>query len=869
MRETESTQKKRNRKPRRIQLTETQRWVAGIILLFFAIYLLFVSINYCFTWSADQSAVSFDSDDGAISNGGGSLGAKMGELLIGRGCGLFGLAVPVVLLILALRILRYRPAYLERSVRISLIAMLIGTITLGFAFGMKWGVFGSGLGGALGIYAAMWLKGIIGPVGTGLLLLCSWILLAVYINRRTISVVNRVGGVIADSGAKVGEATKEFVHHHMGGEASSHAGESLPEEDEQNPADETDKEETETIYSHEQIADDLQKELSDLATSEEEPKGDDSFFEITDSREQAEQERVAEEEPSGERTDDETPRTFSHGEFEVIDLGGNTPSSGNKLGPGGVVMSDVAVDENGMDILVPAQKDAEIEEDEMENLYDPLKELSSYRRPEIESILQNHSVDVTVTEEEVRANKDQIVQTLRNFGIQIDRIKATIGPTVTLYEIVPAAGVKISKIRGLEQDIALSLKALGIRIIAPIPGKGTIGIEVPNRDREIVSMYSVIKSIKFQDSKAELPIVLGKTIQNETFVLDLTKMPHLLVAGATGQGKSVGLNAIIASLLYKKHPAELKFVMVDPKKVELSLYARLEKHFLAKMESEEEAILTDTQKVVYTLNSLCNEMEARYELLRKAEVKKISEYNQKFINRRLNPKKGHRFLPYIVVVIDEFADMIMTAGKEVEQPITRLAQLARAVGIHLIIATQRPDVKVITGLIKANFPARIAFRVTSIVDSRTILDQTGANQLIGQGDMLVSLNGEITRVQCAFIDTPEIEALTEAIGKQRGYPSAYLLPDYVPEGTDNGPGGELLDVDKMFGEVARFVVNSQQGSTSNIQRHFAIGYNRAGRLMDQLERAGIVGRAEGSKPREVLVSDPTRLESILNDLGID
>jgi S-DNA-T family DNA segregation ATPase FtsK/SpoIIIE len=426
--------------------------------------------------------------------------------------------------------------------------------------------------------------------------------------------------------------------------------------------------------------------------------------------------------------------------------------------------------------------------------------------------------------------------------------------------------VKISKIKGLEQDIALSLKALGIRIIAPMPGKGTIGIEVPNQNREVVSMSSLIKSIKFQDSTAELPLVLGKTIQNETFLVDLARMPHLLIAGATGQGKSVGLNVIISSLLYKKHPAEVKFVMVDPKKVELSLYSRLEKHFLAKMESEEDAILTDTQKVVYTLNSLCGEMEARYELLRKAEVKKISEYNEKFINRRLNPNKGHRYLPYIVVVIDEFADMIMTAGKEVEQPITRLAQLARATGIHLIIATQRPDVKVITGLIKANFPARIAFRVTSIVDSRTILDQTGANQLIGQGDMLISLNGEITRLQCAFIDTPEIERMTGFIQNQRGYANAYVLPDYVPEGSDGPAGGELGDVDRMFEEVARFVVTNQQGSTSNIQRHFAIGYNRAGRLMDQLERAGIVGRAEGSKPREVIIQDPRSLERIFEEI---
>jgi S-DNA-T family DNA segregation ATPase FtsK/SpoIIIE len=410
-------------------------------------------------------------------------------------------------------------------------------------------------------------------------------------------------------------------------------------------------------------------------------------------------------------------------------------------------------------------------------------------------------------------------------------------------------------------------------MIVPMPGRGTIGIEIPNRSRRIVSMHSVVKSAKFQESKYELPIVLGKTIQNETFVIDLAKMPHLLVAGATGQGKSVGLNVIINSLLYKKHPAELKFVMVDPKKVELSLYAKLENHYLAKMESEDSAILTDTQKVVYTLNSLCNEMQARYDLLQHAEVKKISEYNQKFLNRKLNPNKGHRFLPYIVVVIDEFADMIMTAGKEVETPIIRLGQLARAVGIHLIIATQRPDVKVITGLIKANFPARIAFKVTSIVDSRTIIDQTGANKLIGMGDMLMMINGELTRLQCAFLDTPEIERITNFIAKQKGYESAYLLPDYVPEDGGMSGGGDVKErigsLDSMFEEIARFVVNNQQGSTSFIQRRFNVGYNRAGRIMDQLEQAGIVGRSEGSKPREVLISDPASLERILNDLYIE
>ena len=519
---------------------------------------------------------------------------------------------------------------------------------------------------------------------------------------------------------------------------------------------------------------------------------------------------------------------------------------------------------------VIAYVDETLSEDEIEStLYDPTLDLSSYQRPPVE-LLEDHSVEVSVTSEEIVENKNRIKETLENFGIRIEKIKATIGPTVTLYEIVPSPGVRISKIKNLEDDIALSLSALGIRIIAPIPGKGTIGIEVPNKDKKIVSMYSVIKSVKFQESKYDIPVVLGKTIQDETFVIDLAKMPHLLVAGATGQGKSVGLNAIITSLLYKKHPSELKLVLVDPKKVELTLYSKLERHFLAKMPGEDDAIITDTHKVIYTLNSLCIEMDARYNLLRAAEVRKITEYNDKFIHRRLNPQKGHRYLPYIVVIIDEFADLIMTAGREIETPIARIAQLARAVGIHLVIATQRPTTNIITGVIKANFPARIAFRVTSMVDSRTIIDQPGANQLIGRGDMLVSTGNDLIRVQCAFVDTPEIERITEFIASQRGYVGAYELPEYTPEGGGEGAAGnktnDLSQLDSMFEEVARFVVQNQQGSTSSIQRRFSIGYNRAGRIMDQLEMAGVVGKAEGSKPREVLIADMMSLEKILSSL---
>ncbi|MCK4663461.1 MAG: DNA translocase FtsK [Bacteroidales bacterium] len=499
--------------------------------------------------------------------------------------------------------------------------------------------------------------------------------------------------------------------------------------------------------------------------------------------------------------------------------------------------------------------------------YDPTKDLSLYKLPHLDLLEKHELSNSMVTNEELVSNKNKIVETLGNYNIKIDRIKATIGPTITLYEIVPAPGVRISKIKNLEDDIALSLSALGIRIIAPIPGRGTIGIEVPNLKPEIVSMRSIISSKVFQDSKYELPIALGKTISNETFVIDLTKMPHLLVAGATGQGKSVGLNAILTSLLYKKHPSQLKFVMIDPKKVELTLYSKIEKYFLAKLPDAEEPIITDTQKVINTLNSLTIEMDERYDLLKKAHTRNIKEYNAKFIERKLNPENGHKFLPYIVLVIDEFADLILTAGKEIEMPLARLAQLARAIGIHLIIATQRPTTNIITGLIKANFPARISFRVTSSIDSRTILDTTGANQLIGRGDMLVSVGGNIIRIQCAFVDTPELDEITNYISSQQSYPEAFLLPEYVDEGSSSITEVDLTKRDELFEDAARLLVIHQQGSTSLIQRKFSIGYNRAGRIIDQLEAAGIVGPFEGSKARQVLMPDEYSLEQLLNRLN--
>ena len=498
--------------------------------------------------------------------------------------------------------------------------------------------------------------------------------------------------------------------------------------------------------------------------------------------------------------------------------------------------------------------------------FDPTLDLRNFKNPSIDLLKDYGDGTIKIDQEELESNKNRIVDTLKNYNIGIKQIKATIGPTVTLYEIIPDAGIRISKIKNLEDDIALSLSALGIRIIAPIPGKGTIGIEVPNKKKSIVSMKSLLSSKKFIESDMELPITLGKTISNETFIVDLTKMPHLLMAGATGQGKSVGINAILTSILYKKHPAEVKFVLVDPKKIELSIFNKIERHYLAKLPESDDAIIIENDKVINTLNSLCREMDKRYELLKDAMTRNIKEYNEKFITRKLNPENGHTFLPYIVLVIDEFADLIMTAGKEVETPLARLAQLSRAVGIHLIIATQRPSVNVITGLIKANFPARIAFRVTSKIDSRTILDTGGAEQLIGRGDLLYSQSNDLTRIQCGFIDTSEVEKLSEYIGSQTGYESAYILPEFSKDDSGESSNISIEDRDSMFDEAARVIVTNQQGSASLLQRKLKLGYNRAGRLIDQMEDAGIVGPFEGSKPRQVLISDLNSLENLLSEI---
>ena len=854
------------------------RWTVGLIMLFAGIYLLLAILFYLLNWKVDCSALAdyarFKGNEDRLAmitfeNLCGRNGAAIANLLIGKTFGLFGVVIPFLLMILALRITRLRTLHFNRMMSIGVLILLLGTLTLGFIFKEDWGVFGSGLGGRWGIDAAAIITQSIGPIGTILVILVGWILTGVYINRSFINKVNKAGEVIADGGLKVGkaaiglvakgvekthktstepakseEAVQEVKPTATPTEVATQATPSeiipqpIPTEIDSDP-DEDEGVEMVTIAPKAQASD----ELKSTDTAEIDDQQNDDDLTIT----------------TVVRNDDSNDQAPIAPTEEVENIPEESPNENS---------SDT---DEGLKIVVVEHQDKELEDSEIDlKEYDPAKDLPKYQRPPV-TLLEDHSMDVEVSNEEIYENKEQIKTTLQNFGIAISKIKATVGPTVTLYEIIPAPGIKIARIKSLEEDIAMSLKALRIRIIAPIPGKGTVGIEVPNKDRDVVSMLSAVKSARFQQSKFELPVVLGRTIQNENFVIDLAKMPHLLVAGATGQGKSVGLNAIITSLLYKKHPSELKFVMIDPKRVELSLYAPLEKHFLAKMESEDDAILTDPQKVIYTLNSLVVEMEQRYELLRQASVKKITEYNDKFRNRRLNPQKGHRFMPYLVVVVDEFADLIMTAGREIETPIVRLAQMGRAVGLHLIIATQRPEVKVITGLIKSNFPARIAFRVMSMMDSRTIIDTTGANQLIGCGDMLMSLNSELTRVQCAFVDTPEIENIISFISRQQGYTAPYALPDYVPENSEapSAMSGEAVRFDPKLAEIARwFVQNGGQASTSSIQRNFEVGFNRAGRIMNQLERAGIVGRQEGSKPRDLKVTDTYALERILQDLGL-
>ena len=906
----------------RINLTESQRWVICFFLFFVSAFVTLSVVSHYFTWSVDQMGEG-------VSNSGGSWGLAVARIFVGDWFGVAALCIPAAGFVLAYVAVSGRVGVLGRVVKILLSAMIVGSVSLGFIFGAN-GTFGSGLGGKMGIDIAVWLAGHIGRSGVGLLLFMCWILLALYINstrtieamnllaRKTASIFRRrgeeLGSEVADEYAEadaVLPAEEEYVPATVAvAPVRAEAAEEVlfEEFEREEPFIETEdvSADPERVDGDLEIIvpqeEDVLTEI-DVQREDEEPetaaqdaaqesvapksKTDELFTEIDEDGLLAEIEQG--EAQTAVATTTATAATAAVAtqlgdEFEIVDTEivgmEGLPATTTKhpaapqelsasagdgiLGTGGVVETD----EFG-EVQVVRDEHSDEEAGRVANLYDPTKELSRFKHPPLE-ILERHDADgVQYSVEEINENKNLIKQTLDSFGVKIRKITATIGPTVTLYEIEPEMGVKVARIKSLENDIAISLKAQSIRLIIPMPGRGTIGIEIPNRTRCTVSMYSVLRSKKFQESKYALPVVIGKTIQNETFVFDLADMPHMIVAGATGQGKSVGLNAIIASLIYKRHPAELKFVMVDPKKVELSLYSKLENHYLAKMESEEEAILTDTQKVVYTLNSLCIEMEERYKLLRAAGVKRIDAYNRKFLERKLHPRFGHRFLPYLVVIIDEFADMIMTAGKEVETPIQRLGQLARAIGIHLIIATQRPDAKVITGLISANCPARIGFKVSNSINSRIILGEPGAEKLVGKGDMLIQINGEMTRLQCAFIDTPEIERITDFISKQQGYTSAYLLPDYVPEEGEKEEREDIGELDPRFEEIARFVVAGQQGSTSFIQRKYRIGYNRAGRIMDQLEAYGIVGRSEGGRPREVLISDTATLEKKLNDIFID
>ncbi len=766
---------------------ENTRFIAGLVLLVFSLYLLVVFISYVLTGKADQSlAVAVhEAGDAPLSfeNWGGKIGFKLGHYFIFNGFGLGSFFIPLILGAFGLALLKVRYFRLWKNVLRLLLATVLVSAILGYFAGQST-FLGAGPGGEFGHMVASYLNSGLGKVGTGAVLLVlsiAYLIFALHVSpqtiRKPIATVTKAGvSVLTGEGRKKDIVTDDAVI--------------APEdhfptvEEEPLRADEEETEDIDDFYKPPVVLDD--KPIVNVIGKERKP------------------------------------------------------------------VTELPLDEDQISDLPP---------------FDPRLSLARYKFPTL-ALLRDYRNVGTTTTEEVNANKEIILKTLADHKITIKQISATVGPTVTLYEVVPDRGVKIHRIKSLDNDIALSLSALGIRIIAPIPGRGTVGIEVPNKKPETVSMKGLLASREFNDTKFELPLALGRTITNEPYIIDLTKMPHLLVAGATGQGKSVGLNAIITSLLYKKHPAELKFVLIDPKRVELPLYAKIERHFLAKLPDEEDAIVTDTKKVINTLNSLCILMDHRLELLKLSQTRNIREYNDKFIARRLNPEKGHDFMPYIVLIIDEFADLIMTSGRDVEAPIGRLAQVSRAVGIHLIISTQRPSVSIITGFIKANFPSRIAFRVFSGVDSRTILDTTGADRLVGRGDALISQGGEPIRVQCAFIDTPEVEELTEYIGAQQGYPAAMHLPEYVGD-DEVGNGNSEVDLrkrDQLFDDAARLVVQHQQGSTSLIQRRMQLGYNRAGRIIDQLEKAGIVGPFEGSKAREVIVQDPQTLEQILKRL---
>lgn len=824
---------------------ERTRFITGLVISIFTIYVGLALLSFFFTGAADQSKIEnvplgdLLINRGSVENWTGVRGAVLADMLMNRWFGISSFMILFFMGSVGARLMNLSRVSLLRRFLLSAALLIWGSLFFAFVFISGYEDSYIYLGGQHGYYLSEMMINNIGIPGTILLLLGLFLVIAVFTSRKTIPFLQNLFsfGWLKTRLKKKADEDADTPQPENAGRAAASSQREVPAADQPDEAPETD----EYIF-------DTEKELEKAGFD------DDPEFPATPSRMEASRREAY---PDASR--DEAFEITVAREEETVD---------DEVPPAADPATEPAElpAETGFTVEVPSGDD-EVYDGSAQGDYDPKLDLSRFKYPTLDLLKKYDQSDHLVDMEEQTANQKRIKQTLENFGISIASIKATVGPTITLYEVIPDAGVRISKIRNLEDDIALSLSALGIRIIAPMPGKGTIGIEVPNKDPQIVSMQSVIASRKFQECKYDLPVALGKTITNEIFMFDLCKMPHLLVAGATGQGKSVGLNAVITSLLYKKHPSELKFVMVDPKMVEFSIYSEIERHYLAKLPDADKAIITDFTKVIQTLNSLCKEMDDRYDLLMKAHTRNIKEYNAKFISRRLNPEKGHKFMPYIVVIIDEFGDLIMTAGKEIELPIARIAQKARAVGIHMIIATQRPSTNIITGTIKANFPARVAFRVSSMIDSRTILDSPGANQLIGRGDLLFSQGNDMTRVQCAFVDTPEVEEIASFIGEQAGYPTAFLLPEYVGEGEGEKAGTvDLSDRDPLFDEAARLIVIQQQGSTSLIQRKFAIGYNRAGRLMDQLEAAGIVGPFEGSKARQVLMQDEYNLEQLLNSL---
>ena len=904
----------------------------GLVLIALGVFAVVSVISHFFNWASDLSALNNDPEFSGVKipfeNACKGAGARIAYWVVDMSFGVFGLIIPVVLMVIGWRVFRRQPLNINHFALSAALLLIMGSLTLGVVdCKTDWSY---DLGGAIGVACASDLLQAIGA-GMFLVLFVGWILTGVFINHNFIRTVSNVSDKMVDKSGKILEGVKDFVVARKADDVEEDTAEEAPAETPAMPATPElvadEPKEQEYVIPRPEPQYEIPPVAPSVPQSEERPMTmneylaakraaelgepeDDGFVVIPKNK--PEEQPVQPAQSVLERQDDDftvvanpavkpnpinvdvlLKRDEEDDGFVVIkpneDAEPEAPAMQEEpvVAPlvededdGFVVISKepkksaaVVDDSDRIVVKVHENKVRQLDEDEIvSELYDPLRDLEHYKKPYV-SLLEDYKSPHKVSDTEIYDNKCRIQETLKYFGIPIVDIDATVGPTVTLYEIKQAQGVKISKIQSLEKDIAQSLRAQGIRIIAPIPGKGTIGIEVPNRDKQIVSMYSSICSEEFQHAKMELPIVIGRTIQNENFTFDLAKLPHLLVAGATGQGKSVGLNAIITSLLYTKHPAQLKFVMIDPKMVEFSVYNKLERHFLAKMESEEESIITEPKKAVCVLNSLVEEMGRRLELLKMATSRNIVEYNEKFTARRLNPQKGHRFLPYIVVIIDEFADLIMTA-KEVEVPVMRLAQKARAVGIHLIIATQRPDVKVITGGIKANFPARIAFRVMQMIDSRTIIDQPGANQLIGRGDMLFSNGGELTRIQCALVETKEVERLVDFIAKQQGYTEAYPLPDFdMDAGVDgnsssDGESGAPVKYDALFGEVARAAVTNGMISTSSIQRNYEVGFNRAGRIMLQLERAGIVGPQVGAKPREIKFYDLPSLEAKLQSLGV-